>query len=519
MFNDCPFCFRPIGTHTHDPILLPNGAPNDWISDTEIVFEPDIENRWYKGFYQVTETDIIELQTELTLLEVENGITPLTEFSPVNPTGKFQITGKHIKELRDSVEGLLNHFGLTKTDYFNYDEEGNHITQPNGDKVEWTDPITIATDLQKFQIKAIHIEDLRHFIQTIVEIERWNIADVGIIPTIPNTPPPGASYLDFYSQGDFYGDIGDKPAIYNKPWYCKIYTPPSPNPHATFIYGIEPMGVGMWNPTITPFSFNLPIESTAEIIDIDDNNILKNTNILSSYVFDSQVYPPPNGWYPYGNYGWQGSCVVYTSGTTDGVNDPLSYFIGIFKKGRPIITVNKIFNIDLTLDYLASQISSNFSLTHIEYPRILITVTVKNDPLAGAGTALYNLTYKMASTYYSHTFTPSFSYAGNNTNELKYLTDLAIGANTLQLDLYENITKRLRDIYFEVDGEGNPILDPEGNKIGTMKYIDRVTFTIYFDQMFSGIDGFIGAVRATGTAIAGHCNLELDNIGLVAVSP
>ena len=87
-------------------------------------------------------------------------------------SGKFQILGKHIKEMRDSVEKLLTNFGLTKTDYFNYDEEGNEITQPNGQKLEWTDPITNAVDLKKFQVKAIHIEDLRHYIQTFWK-ESW----------------------------------------------------------------------------------------------------------------------------------------------------------------------------------------------------------------------------------------------------------------------------------------------------------------------------------------------------------
>lgn len=167
MADKCPYCYRPIGTHTHDPILISTGAKYDWISDTELVYEPDIDNRWYKGFYQINEDDVIELQDELKTLEIDNDITPLTEFSPLNSSGKFQITGKHIKEMRDSVEKLLDAFGLTKTDYFNYDEDLNHIIHPSGDKTEWTDPITEATDLQKFQVKYIHIEDLRHYIQTL----------------------------------------------------------------------------------------------------------------------------------------------------------------------------------------------------------------------------------------------------------------------------------------------------------------------------------------------------------------
>jgi hypothetical protein len=76
--------------------------------------------------------------------------------------------------MRDSVEKLINANGMTKTEYFNYDEEGNHITKTKEsillpDQLDWTDPITDATDLQKFQVKYIHIEDLRHYIEEIWE--------------------------------------------------------------------------------------------------------------------------------------------------------------------------------------------------------------------------------------------------------------------------------------------------------------------------------------------------------------
>ena len=172
----CPFCYREAGTHTHDPILLPDGAPYKWSNATTLISEPDIAQREYKGTNQVREDDIMELQIELTQLEVDNGVTPLTVFSPINTSGKFQITGYHIKEMRDSVEKILVALSLTKADYFNYDEDGNHITHPNGDKIEWTDPITLATDLQKFQIKAIHIEDLRHYINMITLI--WTTTGV-----------------------------------------------------------------------------------------------------------------------------------------------------------------------------------------------------------------------------------------------------------------------------------------------------------------------------------------------------
>ena len=178
MADKCPYCFRPLGTHTHDPILLPNGSKYKFSDDTHLEYVPNIEDRIYRGVYQISEPEVQELQDALKILEIQNlDVGDRTTFSPLNTSGKFQITGKHIKEMRDSIEKLLTAMGITKTEYFNYDEEFNHIIHPNGDKVEWTDPITSSTDLLKFQVKGIHIEDLRHYIRTLW-IETWNSARI-----------------------------------------------------------------------------------------------------------------------------------------------------------------------------------------------------------------------------------------------------------------------------------------------------------------------------------------------------
>ena len=172
----CPYCYRPLETWLKNPILLPNGAEYNWSDsgETTLIEVPNVENRIYKGTYQISEPEVKEIQNILITLEEENlAEIDRTIFSPLNTSGKFQIAGVHIKEMRDSVEKLLDATGLDKVDYFNYDEDGNHITHPNGDKLEWTDPITEATDLKKFQVKAIHIEDLRHFIQ-LMFFEQWD---------------------------------------------------------------------------------------------------------------------------------------------------------------------------------------------------------------------------------------------------------------------------------------------------------------------------------------------------------
>lgn len=182
MPEKCPHCYRISGTWKYDPILLPDGSSYKWKTDTELEFVSDISKRFYKGTYQISYPEVKELQDYLKSLETDYGIIPATEFSPLNTSGKFQITGKHIKEMRDSVEKLLNEFGVTKTEYFNYDALDNHIIHPNGDKLNWTDPITEATDLEKFQVKYIHIEDLRRYLKATSMI--WTS---GVYIT---TPPP-----------------------------------------------------------------------------------------------------------------------------------------------------------------------------------------------------------------------------------------------------------------------------------------------------------------------------------------
>ena len=183
--DKCPYCFRKSGTWQKDPIKLPNGCPYIWTSETELTTEANIEKRTNKGFDSICEPEVQEIQDFLKQTEIANlESSNYTTFSPLNTSGKFQITGKHIKEMRDSVEKLLLKFGIDKETYFNRDEESNVITQSGGTKLEWTDPITNSTDLQKFQVKYIHIEDLRHYISLGWE-ETWQKARID-----PESPYP-----------------------------------------------------------------------------------------------------------------------------------------------------------------------------------------------------------------------------------------------------------------------------------------------------------------------------------------
>lgn len=201
MTEKCPYCYRNIGTWNHDPILLPNGSKYFFSSETVLSEVTDIKNRQYKGLTVLLEADIQAMQDALKTLEEANiAEVDRTNFTSLTINHIFQVRGQHIYEMRQSVEKLLAALGLTKVDFFNYDEDGNHITSPIADKVEWTDPITEATDLTTFQVKWIHIEDLRHKLAETGWVEDWAIT--------PNQVWWGDAGA-FHLTSDFEGDMAD----------------------------------------------------------------------------------------------------------------------------------------------------------------------------------------------------------------------------------------------------------------------------------------------------------------------
>jgi len=144
---------------------MPKGSKYSWQDDTTLIEESDLDKRFYKGMYQIGYEEIKEMQDYFINLEEENlPEEERTEFSPITNDGFYQIKGIHIKEMRESVEKLLVNSGQTLQDFFNYDEGGNHIVHPKGDKTNWTDDVIDDKEWDKFQVKAIHIEELRHYI-------------------------------------------------------------------------------------------------------------------------------------------------------------------------------------------------------------------------------------------------------------------------------------------------------------------------------------------------------------------
>ena len=166
----CPKCFSKLSEHewTDDPIETPKGEAG--------------EN--YIGFLYMKPEHIEELQNARQGQEISAGIPEdeRTTFTPVRVEGKdVYFYKKHLRELRESTEKILNATGQTKEEYFNYDDEETEYNIGHH-QLDWHDGNLNETFIY---IKAVHIEDLRHYIKIEVEptddwIETWEDAEVKI---------------------------------------------------------------------------------------------------------------------------------------------------------------------------------------------------------------------------------------------------------------------------------------------------------------------------------------------------
>lgn len=151
----CPICGRTIGTYTGDPIFA----------------TPTLSTPQYEGFTQLLAQHIKELQDERHQQEIDSGVTPLTIFTNINTINLFQNWIIYITELRSSTQKILTTVGISLSDFLSKDEDGNIISA----KTNWSDP---NIEANKYQCKAIHIEDLRHYIQSMWQ-ETWENAELG----------------------------------------------------------------------------------------------------------------------------------------------------------------------------------------------------------------------------------------------------------------------------------------------------------------------------------------------------
>lgn len=157
--NHCPTCGSLLGTWTDDPLLTIDG----------------LSGPTYVGATQIRPIHIKELQDRNTQAELEVGIPEedRTEFSSLyrdeaeTVYDYFVCDKKYIKELRESTEKILDASNLHLRDMLNYAEDGTEIIRYEvrdgvrkrvGRKTTWTDE---DIESAEFQVKAIHIEELR----------------------------------------------------------------------------------------------------------------------------------------------------------------------------------------------------------------------------------------------------------------------------------------------------------------------------------------------------------------------
>lgn len=158
----CPICGRTLGTYTNDPILT----------------NPSLSTDSYKGFTRLLAQHIKELQDERRSQEIANSVTPLTTFTPVDITNLFQYWVTYITELRTSTQKILTVLGISLQDFLSKDEDGNIISI----KTNWSDS---NLEENKYQCKAIHIEDLRHYITAgMPTIDFPNEINITIVPDL-----------------------------------------------------------------------------------------------------------------------------------------------------------------------------------------------------------------------------------------------------------------------------------------------------------------------------------------------
>ncbi len=195
----CPTCHSSIGSGGLSEAARvqgaqgtdPNGNPIPRWSDDPILTNPPTSGDAYRGVNSPRTVHILELQQQITTMETGLGLV-LTAFSPIDDT--THISRRHIIELRQAIERLLNVSGATLEDYFKLDSDGTPQTQnpilvgfgAASPQVEWIDvnrgepyqnkdgvaPSTFTlpdntvvnspTLPSDVRVRAIHIEDLRH---------------------------------------------------------------------------------------------------------------------------------------------------------------------------------------------------------------------------------------------------------------------------------------------------------------------------------------------------------------------
>jgi hypothetical protein len=164
----------------------------------------------YVGQQFTNASDMFEIQDHHTIMELDIGVNPPTQFSPISQgAASLQSNAASLIELRISTERILAKLGVSLQDYFRLDTDAAvQLAGPydTANKTDWTDvsrglafnPNGLNTAIlneKKTQFRdtpttwknvpgieptvfmsAIHLEDLRHPLVGIAWVERFSIS-------------------------------------------------------------------------------------------------------------------------------------------------------------------------------------------------------------------------------------------------------------------------------------------------------------------------------------------------------
>lgn len=457
----CPYCFSKIG--------LPHEIDNFiWSDDPTLCMGSKVMEQ-YQGYMQIKANHIEELQNNRIKLEEDCGIFPLTKFSPIDTTYFYQNQCQYILELRESTEKILDYVDMSKETYFNYNED--NVEMRTNHQLDWIDAVDLTLEeLTKFQVKAIHIEDLRHYIQTIIEIERWenNFEEGPIIP---------------YGNFTLLGDIAKPPL---RPW--------SGSTDGLGEKYFTDVGTVHWGSEGTKghqTSFNLWGE------------------VLYGEGFYSPPVPPVGGWKQ-----------VVIGPTNPGY---IQRFDLSGSWTNPIfINKNKIFNIGISGSGAEGYITVH-TLHSILYSILFISFNINTtSDSSQSGYVDYHLIYSTNGASVLgpdgwETFYIGYSeiFDGYKVKVRDYRNISSIG--DVQLDIWNDFSKKYVDYFHKViwnpgSSTFDPVYDSEGHLIPTLTKFQTINFSGSTEGSAGSYAGPLPFPPVIG--VAASLNVTFDNIGL-----
>lgn len=218
--EQCPICFNLIGVsgYTNDPLKTPNH------------FLPA-----YRGNDIIRAKHIKELQEYVNQFETENGISGVVGSGTTAWTSlEGGIRYRHINELRQAIENILQNLGVSLEDFLSQDKDGN--PRSGTGMSGWLDGVGASgyTRLSKENIvRAMHIEQLRLRIPSGIFLELFSKAS-SLSYSIPHQNLVGTNVIRTVTQdnsGVLDGDTAKKYDVHLEQAFVKYV---DVGPGATF---------------------------------------------------------------------------------------------------------------------------------------------------------------------------------------------------------------------------------------------------------------------------------------------